>query len=72
MAPFKDLYGRRYRSSIGWFKVSETAVIGPDLVFDALEKVQLIIERLRSAQSRQKSYIDVRRKDLEFKVDDYV
>ncbi|KAF3648227.1 CCHC-type integrase [Capsicum annuum] len=42
------------------------------IVFDALEKVQLIRERLWAAQSRQKSYADVRRKDLEFEVDDYV
>ena len=51
MAPFKALYGRRYRSPIGWFKVIETSIIGPDLVFDTLEKVQLIRERLRAAQS---------------------
>ena len=43
-----------------------------DLVFDALEKVQLIRERLRADQSRHKSYADVCRKDLEFKVNDYV
>ena len=42
MAPFEALYGRRCRSLIGWFKVSEASVIGHDLVFDALEKVQLI------------------------------
>ncbi|KAF3648996.1 hypothetical protein FXO37_19182 [Capsicum annuum] len=45
---------------------------GPDLVFDALEKVQLIRERLRAAPSRQKSYVDIRRKDLEFEIGDYV
>ena len=39
MAPFKDLYGKRYRSLISWFEVSEASIIGPDLLFDALEKV---------------------------------
>ena len=39
MALFEGLYGRIYRSLIGWFEVSEASVIGPDLVFDALEKV---------------------------------
>ena len=39
MAPFEAIYGRRCRSLIGCFKVSEASVIGPDLVFDALEKV---------------------------------
>ncbi|KAF3628898.1 hypothetical protein FXO38_27977 [Capsicum annuum] len=70
MAPFEALYGMRYRSPIGWFKVSEASVIGPDLVFDALEKVQLIRERLWATQSRQKSYAEVHRKDLEFEISD--
>ncbi|XP_028052093.1 wall-associated receptor kinase 5-like [Camellia sinensis] len=36
------------------------------------EKVKTIRERLKTAQSRQKSYADNRRRDLEFKVDDHV
>ncbi|KAF3667371.1 hypothetical protein FXO37_10054 [Capsicum annuum] len=32
MAPFEALYGRRYKSPIGWFEVGETAVIGPDTI----------------------------------------
>ena len=72
MAPFEALYGRKCRSSIGWFEVGEIALIGPDLVFDATEKVRLIRERLKSAQSRQKSYSDNRRKDIEFEDNDWV
>ncbi|KAF3668853.1 hypothetical protein FXO38_07899 [Capsicum annuum] len=68
MDPFEAPYGRRFRSPIGWFEVSEASIIGPDLVFDALEKVQLIKERLWASKSRQKSYADVHRKDLEFEV----
>ncbi|XP_070041160.1 uncharacterized protein [Nicotiana tomentosiformis] len=37
-----------------------------------MEKVKIIKERLQIAQSRQKSYSDVRRRDLEFKEDDWV
>ncbi|KAH0633114.1 hypothetical protein KY284_035900 [Solanum tuberosum] len=37
----------------------EIALIGPELVYEAIEKFQLIKERLRTAQSRQKSYVDV-------------
>ena len=48
------------------------AFLGPDLVMDALEKVRLIRERLKIAQSRQKSYSNVWRKDLEYKVCDWV
>ncbi|KAK6148321.1 hypothetical protein DH2020_019233 [Rehmannia glutinosa] len=39
-----------------------------DLVQQAMEKVKLIKERIRTAQSRQKSYADKRRKDLKFEV----
>ncbi|KAF3623052.1 hypothetical protein FXO37_32055 [Capsicum annuum] len=70
MAPFEALYGRRCRSPIGWFEVGETAVIGLDVVFEAMEKFKLIRERLKIAQSRQKSYADVRRKDIEFNIND--
>ncbi|XP_070033104.1 uncharacterized protein [Nicotiana tomentosiformis] len=47
-------------------------LIGPNIVYDALKNVKLIQERLRIAQSRQKSYSDIRRRDLEFKEGDYV
>ena len=36
------------------------------------EAIQKIIVRMQTTQSRQKSYPDVRRKDLEFEVDDKV
>ena len=37
-----------------------------------MEKVKIIQEKLKTAQSHQKSYTDVRRRDLEFEVDDWV
>ncbi|WMV10310.1 hypothetical protein MTR67_003695 [Solanum verrucosum] len=37
-----------------------------------MKKVQLIRDRLKTAQSRQKSYANVRRRELEFQVDDWV
>ncbi|XP_070034614.1 uncharacterized protein [Nicotiana tomentosiformis] len=72
MAPFEALYGRRCHSPIGWFEIGETKLIGPNIVQDALKKVKLIQKRLKIAQSRQKSYADIRRRDLEFKVGYYV
>ena len=51
MTLFEALYGRKYRSPIGWFEVGEAAVSGPDLVFKVMEKVKLIRERLKTAQS---------------------
>jgi len=72
MAPYEDLYRRRCRSPIGWFEVGEVGLIGPDLVHQAMEKVKVIQERLKTTQSLQKSYTDVRRRELEFEVDDLV
>ena len=72
MAPYKALYGRRCRSPIGWFEAGETNLLGPDLVQEAMDKVQLIRQRLLAAQSRQKSYADKRRRDLVFTIGDKV
>ena len=32
MTPYKALYGRKCRSPIGWFEVSETTLLGLDLL----------------------------------------
>ncbi|KAK2416439.1 hypothetical protein QL285_038834 [Trifolium repens] len=72
MAPFEALYGRRCRSPIGWFEAGEAKLVGPELIQDAIEKVKLIRDRLVTAQSRQKSYSDRRRRPLEFTVGDHV
>ncbi|KAL6188816.1 hypothetical protein ACLB2K_040207 [Fragaria x ananassa] len=39
---------------------------GPEIIHDTNEKIKVVRDRLKTAQSRQKSYADVRRKDLEF------
>ncbi|WMV42092.1 hypothetical protein MTR67_035477 [Solanum verrucosum] len=50
----------------------EAAFIGPDLVYEAIEKVHHIRDRLKVAQSHQKTYADVRRSDLGSEIDDWV
>ena len=37
-----------------------------------VEKLALIKERLKATQSRQKIYVDNRRRDLEFEVSDHI
>ena len=68
MAPCEALYGRPCRSPLGWTEVGERSITGPALIRDTSEKVSLIRQRLLTAQSRQKSYYDVRRRPLEFEV----
>ncbi|MDV3205134.1 MAG: hypothetical protein Q8883_02635 [Sweet potato little leaf phytoplasma] len=72
MALFEALHGRGCRSPICWLELGEAMVVGPNLVFDALAKVKLISKNLRAAQSRQNLNPDVRRKDLEFKIGDFI
>jgi hypothetical protein len=55
-----------------WNQTSETQLFGPDVLRQAEEQVRMIRDNLRVAQSRQKSYADTRRRELSFKVGDYV
>ncbi|XP_069145566.1 uncharacterized protein [Solanum lycopersicum] len=66
MAPFEALYGKRYRSPIGWFDTFEVRPWGTDLMRESLEKVKFIQEKLLAAQSRQKEYADRKVRDLDF------
>ena len=72
MALYEALYGRPCRSPLCWTEVGERSITGPDLIRDTSEKVSLIRQRLLTAQSRQKSYADVRRRPLTFEVGDHV
>ena len=72
MEPYEDLYGRSCRSPICWTEVGKRSITGPDLIRDTSKKVDLILKRLLTAQSLQKSYTDRRRRPLEFEVGDHV
>nr|CAD1821670.1 unnamed protein product [Ananas comosus var. bracteatus] len=72
MAPFEALYGRKCRSPLHWSEVGERLALGPDMLQEAEDKVRIARERLLTAQSRQKSYVDKRRRDLEFQIGDHV
>ncbi|KAL0540968.1 hypothetical protein IC582_020994 [Cucumis melo] len=72
MAPLKALYGKCCRSLVCWGEVGKQRLMGPELVQSTNKAIQKIRSRMQTAQSRQKSYADVRRKDLEFDVRDKV
>ena len=71
MATYEALYGRRCRSPIGWVEVGEETFIGPNLDLDVMDKVQINRDKLKISLSHHKSYADVRRRELEFQVDDW-
>ena len=64
MAPYEALYGRKCRTPLCWTELSEKKIISPDLIQETEEKVKMIRERLKVAMDRQKSYADMRRKDI--------
>ena len=47
-------------------------MFGPDLIKESEQIVKLIRDRLKVAQSRQKSYADSKCKDIEYEVGDRV
>ena len=72
MAPQEALYGRKCPSPVHWFETGQTSLDQTDFMRETTEAVKLIRQRLETAQSRQKSYADKRRRPLEFLVGDAV
>ena len=52
--------------------MNEHKIISPDLVKDTEEKVYIIHQRLKAASDRQRSYANLKRKDIEYEVGDKV
>ena len=70
MALFEALYGRRCRTPLMWDEVGDRQLFGPDLIKESEEKVKLIRDRMKVAQSRQKSYADSKRKEIVYEIRD--
>ena len=66
MPPYEALYGRKCRSPVYWDDVGERKILGPKLVQQTKESVELIRDRLKAAQDRQKKYANPARKDIHF------
>lgn len=71
-APFEVLYGRRCKTPVCREEVGTRSFHGPTMVSETSDKVRQIQERLKVAQSRQKSYADSHKRDLQFKEGDNV
>ena len=72
MASYETLYGWRCRTPVCWTELNEHKMISPDRVKDTKEKVQVIRQRLKAASDQQKSYADLKRRDIEYEVGDKV
>ena len=72
MVPYEALYGRKCRTPLCWTELSEKKVISPDLIQETEEKVKMIREILKLATDRQKSYADIKRKDIRYEIGEKV
>ena len=68
MPPYEALYGRKCRSPVYWEEVGERKMLGPELVQQTKEAVELIKRRLIAAQDRQRKYADPHRKSMDLEV----
>ncbi|GKF52678.1 hypothetical protein Tco_0159588, partial [Tanacetum coccineum] len=64
------LYGRKCRSPVLWAEIRESSLTGLELVQETTNKVVLVKENPKEARDHQKSYVDYRRKPLEFELGD--
>ena len=53
-----------------WDEVGDRQLFGPDLIKESVEKVKLIRDRLKVAQSSQKSYTDNKRNEIAYEIGD--
>jgi hypothetical protein len=72
MAPFEGLYGRQCRTPLNWIELGEKAIFGPDIVAEAEVTIRRIQENLKAAKLHQESYLNKRRRSLQFEAGDYM
>ena len=68
MTPYEALYRRKCRTPLRWTELSEKKIIGPDLIQENKEKMKMIRERLKVVTDIQKSYADLKRKDIQYEI----
>ena len=72
MAPYEALYGRKCRTPLCWTELREKKIIGPNLIKETKEKGKMIIEGLKVATDKQKSYADMKIKDVRYEIGEKV
>lgn len=64
MAQFEALYERKFTSPVGLFNSYRVWPWGTNFLRDSMDRVKLTQHRLTTTQSRRKSYVDRRVKDV--------
>lgn len=72
MAPYEILYNRPYIFPMCWDEVGNKRFLEPDLVQETVAKNSVIYKNLFTTQSRQESYTNNQRINLEFVMRNHV
>ncbi|GJZ87827.1 putative reverse transcriptase domain-containing protein, partial [Tanacetum coccineum] len=72
MEKLARMYLKECHSPMCWAKVGVVQLTGPEIVQETTEKIIQIKQRIQAACDRQKSYSDLKRKPMEFQVEDSV
>jgi hypothetical protein len=72
MAPFEALYRMKFTSPVCWFEDKSNKEFEPNYIKDQQVVIDIIRDSLKIAQSRQKSYADLKRRTWEPQVRDMV
>lgn len=70
MIPYEALYGQRCHTLLCQEEIGDKEVIKLELIQITTKKIMIIMERMKVAQDRHKSYADNRQRSLEFDVRD--
>ena len=55
MPPYEALYGRLCRLPICWKELGDRVLLGPEIIEQMTEKIQIIKARMKTTQGRPKS-----------------
>jgi hypothetical protein len=72
MTPFDFLYGRPCQTPLSWDRLEDRVLVGPKAIQEMENQMQTIRQRIKKAQDRQKSYVDVHCVDRSYEVGDQV
>ncbi|KAM2048412.1 hypothetical protein ACFX1T_006948 [Malus domestica] len=72
MPPFEAFYGKSCRTALCWSEVGERVLVGPEIVEETTQNIQVIKSNLKAAHDRQKSLADRHAIDRVYKVGDWV
>ena len=72
MSPYEALYGRDCRTPLNWSEDGERILYGNKKANEAKEKVKQVNIALEAAQDRYKAYADDHKRNVEYKIGEYV